>query len=149
MPETPADALDAPDVSHRAAPSAPADFWLALQEHVAQRRPSIAAFLQAGRILAQTDKELVIGFAKQDSFSRETLRDPENLLVVREAVHAVLGRSLQVKIEALDRAPDAENGTPSAVGGLSASVPATEGLQRQKRETIQAVLDIFEGKLIM
>ena len=33
--------------------------------------------------------------------------------------------------------------------GLSANVPATEELQHQKRETIQAVLDIFDGKLIM
>jgi DNA polymerase-3 subunit gamma/tau len=149
VPETLTEAPEVPEVSHRATPSAPADFWLALQEHVAQRRPSIAAFLQAGRILTQTDKELVIGFARQDSFSRETLRDPENLLVVREAVHAVLGRPLQVKIEALDGTPGTDNGTHGAAGGLSASVPATEELQRQKRETIQAVLDIFDGKLIM
>jgi DNA polymerase-3 subunit gamma/tau len=147
--ETSADTADAPEVPRRVASSAPADFWSALQEHVAQRRPSIAAFLQAGRILAQTDKELVIGFAKQDSFSRETLRDAENLLVVRQAVHAILGRSLQVKIEALDEAPRANNGTHGAADGLSAHAPATEELQRQKRETIQAVLDIFDGKLIM
>jgi DNA polymerase-3 subunit gamma/tau len=148
-PEMSADATDAPEVPRPAAPSAAADFWPALQEHVAGRRPSIAAFLQAGRVLAQTDKELVIGFAKQDSFSRETLLEPENLIVVREAVHAVLGRPLQVKIEALDRPGSADNGTQGVAGGPSANVLATEELQRQKRETIQAVLDIFDGRLIM
>jgi DNA polymerase-3 subunit gamma/tau len=130
-------------------PAAPADFWQTLQEHVAEQRPSIAAFLQAGRILSRTDKELVIGFAKQDSFSRETLLDPENLVVVREAVNAVLGQSLQVKIEAFEGPASTDNGTQGTLGGSNASALAIEELQRQKRETIQAVLDIFDGRLIM
>jgi DNA polymerase-3 subunit gamma/tau len=132
-----------------AALSAPADFWQALQEYVAQRRPSIAAFLQPGRVLSQTEKELVIGFAKQDSFCRETLLDPENLLVVREAVQAVLGRPLQVKIAALDGASSGDHGMRGSMVGPSANALALEEQQRQKRETIQAVLDIFDGKLIM
>jgi DNA polymerase-3 subunit gamma/tau len=140
---------DTPDISPAVTPSPSADFWPALQEYVAERRPSIAAFLQAGRVLAQTDKELVIGFAKQDSFSRETLLDPENLVVVREAAHAVLGRPLQVRIEALDGPPRADNGTGGSAVGPNVNALAIEELQRQKRETIQAVLDIFDGRLIM
>jgi hypothetical protein len=132
-----------------AAPCAPADFWQALQEFVAERRPSIAAFLQPGRVLSQTEKELVIGFAKQDSFCRETLLDPENLMMVREAVQAVLGRPLQVKIAALDGAPSSDHGRRGSTVGPSANAFAIEEQQRQKRETIQAVLDIFDGKLIM
>jgi DNA polymerase-3 subunit gamma/tau len=132
-----------------AAPCAPADFWQALQEYVVERRPSIAAFLQPGRVLSQTEKELVIGFAKQDSFCSETLLDPENLMVVREAVQAVLGRPLQVKIAALDGASSSDHGMRGSTVGPSANALAIEEQQRQKRETIQAVLDIFDGKLLM
>jgi hypothetical protein len=92
---------------------------------------------------------LVIGFAKQDSFCRETLLDPENLRVVREAVQAVLGRPLQVKITALGGASGSDHGTHGSTVGPSANALAVEEQQRQKRETIQAVLDIFDGKLIM
>jgi DNA polymerase-3 subunit gamma/tau len=142
-------AADRSDIASPHTPSPSTDFWRALQEHVAERRPSIAAFLQAGQVLSQTDKELVIGFAKQDSFSRETLLDPENLVVVREAAHAILGRPLQVKIEALDGPPRADNGTAGAAVGPQMNAVAIEELQRQKRETIQAVLDVFDGRLIM
>jgi DNA polymerase-3 subunit gamma/tau len=158
LPANPSTALPQPVVSETtadpaeispAAPDAPADFWQALQEYVAERRPSIAAFLQPGRILSQTEKELVIGFAKQDSFCRETLLDPENLVVVREAVQAVLGRPLQVKIAALDGAPGSDHGMRGSAVGPSANALVIEEQQRQKRETIQAVLDIFDGKLLM
>jgi DNA polymerase-3 subunit gamma/tau len=132
-----------------AAPSAPADFWTALQEHVAERRPSLAAFLQAGQVLTQTDTELVIGFGRQESFCRETLSDPENFMVVREAVQAVFGRPLHVQLTALDGAAGAAKGDPGAAVDANANAGATEELQRQKRETIQAVLDIFDGRLIM
>jgi DNA polymerase-3 subunit gamma/tau len=123
------------------------DFWEALQEHVAGRRPSVGAFLQAGRVLSCTDQELVIGFAKQDSFSRANLLEPENLVVVREAVQAVFGRPLQVKIVALDDANS--NGVQRAEDGAKHVAVADEEMQRKKRETIQAVLDIFDGRLIM
>jgi DNA polymerase-3 subunit gamma/tau len=145
VPETTA----APAELSPATPSAPADFWQALQEYVAERRPSIAAFLQPGRVLSQTEKELVIGFAKQDSFCRQTLLDPENLIVVREAVQAVLGQPLQVKIAALDGPPSSDHGMRGATVEASTNTLVIEEQQRQKRETIQAVLDIFDGKLIM
>jgi DNA polymerase-3 subunit gamma/tau len=140
---------DTAELSPAIAPSAPADFWQALQEYVAERRPSIAAFLQPGRVVSQTDKELVVGFARQDSFCRQTLLDPENLIVVREAVQAVLGRPLQVKITALDGPPGSDHGRSGAAVEAKANALVMEEQQRQKRETIQAVLDIFDGKLIM
>jgi DNA polymerase-3 subunit gamma/tau len=148
---TPVPKLTTPslEVSDTPTPSASADFWTALQEHVAARRPSLAAFLQAGQVLTQTDTELVIGFGRQESFSRETLSDPENLTVVREAVKAVFGRPLHVKLTALDGAAGTEKGAPGAAIGANANAGTTEELHRQKRETIQAVLDIFDGRLIV
>jgi hypothetical protein len=122
------------------------DFWAALQEHVARRRPSVAAFLQAGRILRHDAHKLVIGFAKADSFCQASLLERENLSLVREAVEAVGGRPLQVEIVGLES--HTHNGTEVV---QSETVPRTEALadvQKQKKEIIQAVLDIFDGTVI-
>jgi DNA polymerase-3 subunit gamma/tau len=133
-----------------AVPAAPrADFWEALQEHVHARRPPIAAFLQAGRVLARTEQELVIAFDRQDSFSREQLLDPENLAVVREAVRTVLGQPLQVKLVMPDDPASGSNGASRTEGGTGQRTLAQEDMQRKKRETIQEVLDIFDARLIM
>jgi DNA polymerase III gamma/tau subunit len=126
------------------------DFWQSLQAYFADRRPSLAAFLQAGRMIARTDEELVIAFAPEDRFSYSSLQDPDNLVVVRNAVQEVLGQPLQVIIKALDNHTD-----PIRAGGAlgealdNPNTVVTEDLQQQKRETIQAVLDIFDGRIIM
>jgi DNA polymerase-3 subunit gamma/tau len=131
--------------NHNTAPLAGGDFWGALLEYVAERRPSLAAFLQAGRVLACTEEEVVIGFTRQERFSCMSLREPENLVVVRKAVQAVSGRPLQVKIEALD---DKAGGTTGGEAPTAQGTLAMEELQRKKREAIQAVLDIFDGRII-
>jgi DNA polymerase-3 subunit gamma/tau len=123
------------------------DFWEILQEHVRQKRPMIAGFLQVGQVQSQTDHELVLGFTKQDHFVYKELLEPENLAVVREAVRSVLGQPLQVKLMLLDDAANGSQAARSQEGGGEGST--LEDLQRQKRETIQAVLDIFDGRLIM
>jgi DNA polymerase-3 subunit gamma/tau len=125
------------------------DFWETLQESVAKRRPSLAAFLQDGRIIKRTDTELVIGFAPEDRFSCASLQEPENLLVVRETVQALLGQPLQVIIKALN------DDTDPIRGGISGGMISNQNTvipgdaQQQKRETIQAVLDVFDGRIIM
>jgi hypothetical protein len=113
------------------------------------RRPSIAALLQAGRVLACTEKELRISFTRQDNFSRLHLLEPENLALVREAAAVVFGRPLQVRLEGPDDAASGSNGGHGTEVETGQETLATEAAQRQKRETIQAVLDIFDGKLIM
>ena len=142
-----------PAATLESAPSTPAavprDFWEALQEHVHAKRPSIAGFLQAGRVQQQTEQELLIAFAKQDKFAYERLLEPENMLVVREAVHTVLGQPLQVKLLMPDDTANSSNGIRNLEGGGGQVVPAQDEMQRMKREAIQAVLDIFDGRLIM
>jgi DNA polymerase-3 subunit gamma/tau len=151
--EAPAPAAPGPAAPPASAPSAPPavprDFWEALQEHVHARRPSIAGFLQAGQVQKQTEQELLIAFAKQAKFAYERLLEPENMVVVREAVHAVLGQPLQVKLLMLEDAATSSNGIRNPAGGGGQVVPAQDEMQRMKRETIQAVLDIFDGRLIM
>ncbi len=130
-------------------PAAAHDFWSTLQEHVAGRRPSLAAFLQPGRVLVHDEGKLVIGFAEEDKFARESLRDRENLAEVRAAVEAVTGRPLRVEIVALEEArqPDGSHDaeTPAVV---SRSPQVSDEIRQQKNDTIQAVLDIFDGVII-
>jgi DNA polymerase-3 subunit gamma/tau len=138
------------EMSHGSSPSTDGNFWESLRDQVAKRRPSLAAFLQAGRVVTHTETELVIGFAKQERFGYTSLREPENLVVIREAVQTVLGQSLQVKIEMLD--DTASDGASSTVNDqvlVDQETYAMEDQQRKKRETIQAVLDIFDGRIIM
>jgi hypothetical protein len=77
--------------------------------------------------------------------------DRDNLDVVREAAEAVGGRPVHVKIVALDE-PQAQRGQDGGAGEASSAQQAGDStradLQRQKREAIQAVLDIFDGTII-
>jgi DNA polymerase III gamma/tau subunit len=123
---------------------APPDFWEALQEYVTKRRPSVAAFLQSGRILVHDEQRLVIGFA--NSFSRTSLLERDNLATVREAVEAVGGRPLQVEMVALSS--HSGDGIEATGGVTVQRAEALEEAQQQKREIIQAVLDIFDGTII-
>lgn len=125
------------------------DFWEALQESIANHRPSLAAFLRDGQLIKRTDSELVISFAAENRFSCASLQEPENLLVVREAVQALLGQPLQVIIKALDDDTVPSRGGVSGAMVSNPNTAVTGDIQQQKRETIQAVLDIFDGRIIM
>ena len=121
----------------------------ALQEHLIQQRPSVAAFLQPGRILSQTPTKIVIGFGKADEFNRSNLQERENLAAVRDAIETLTGSTLQVDLVSLENyrsgsEPDGEINTDPVEDGEA----AREILKKQKRETIQAVLDIFDGTII-
>ena len=97
--------------------------------------------------MSRTDTELVIGFKQEDRFSCASLQEPENLLVVREAAQALQGQPLQVIIKALN--DDTALSRDVSSGGAMANQNTVGDLQQQKRETIQAVLDIFDGRIIM
>jgi DNA polymerase-3 subunit gamma/tau len=144
MPAAPA-AASAPEGTA----SAGQDFWHTLLAWVDKRRPSIAACLQTGRIVSRTDEALVIGFPAQEHFSCSTVQEPENLTLIREAVQAVTNRPLRVTIKLQDQKPERANGSSDSQAPVPAGQPSQEALQQQKRESIQAVLDIFDGRIIM
>jgi DNA polymerase-3 subunit gamma/tau len=125
------------------------DFWPTLLAWVDTRRPSIAACLQTGRIVSRTDEALVIGFPARERFSCSTVQEPENLTLIRQAVQAVTSRPLRVTITLLDEEPERANGSGDPQTPAPAVQSSQEALQQQKRESIQAVLDIFDGRIIM
>jgi len=120
-----------------------AGLWEALQQRVMEQRPSLGGPMQHGQAQTLDGQRLVVSFAKQDTFSLEYLRDPENLLVVREAAQALLGRSCQIVLEASDTGNGDGHGRAQPGVLSAAEAEAQEERQRQKNDLKQAVIDIF------
>lgn len=138
----------APDVPSQAQPCEtpePAEnFWETLQQRVAERRPSLAAFLEPGSLLAHDTQKLVVGFMRRDNFCRTSLLEPDNLQVIREVAQSLVGHPIQVTIAALDEHGSIEaSGTPDTKSAMQPDIGAKEELQRKKNELKQAVIDIF------
>jgi DNA polymerase-3 subunit gamma/tau len=126
----------------------PDDFWAALQDFLAEQRPSVAAFLQPGEVLLHNEEKLVVGFARAHSFNRSALLESENLAAVREAVESVGGRPLRVEIVSLEASTDDSPATMTSSVKTAQERSAVSDMQRQKRQAIQAVLDIFDGTIV-
>jgi hypothetical protein len=97
--------------------------------------------MQHGRPLSLDEHTLVVGFAHK--FSLEYLRDPDNFVVVRDAVQALLGRSFHIVLEPCEAGVTEIHGTPEAGATAEQQAGALEEVQRQKNELKQAVIDIF------
>jgi hypothetical protein len=117
--------------------------WEALQRRVTERRPSFTGHMQCGRPQTLDEHKLVVGFAKQDTFSLEYLLEPENLVVVRDAVQAILGRSFHIVLETVDARAAGIHGAPGTGAAAEPETGALEEIQRHKNELKQAVIDIF------
>jgi hypothetical protein len=115
--------------------------WEALRQRVTERRPPLESHMQHGRPLILDEHKLVIGFANK--FSLEYLRDPENLVVLRDAAQTLLGRSFNIALEPSEVGAVEVKGTlePRAITEQQAG--ALGEVQRQKNELKQAVIDIF------
>jgi DNA polymerase-3 subunit gamma/tau len=115
--------------------------WEALQQRVTERRPPLGGHMQHGRPLTLDEHKLVIGFANK--FSLEYLREPENLVVLRDAAQTLLGRSCNIVLEPSDVGGAQINGTPETGTTAERQTSALGEVQRQKNELKQAVIDIF------
>ena len=127
-----------------APPSSEGDPWRMLQEHVAQKRPSLAGCLEQGTVVSNQDNKLTIGIHERDAFHLSRLREAENLAAVREIAQGLFGPDFQVVIESL---PDEEPDTASVPGAAAtdSDEPTLEDMQQSKLAFKQAVLDIFQA----
>jgi hypothetical protein len=97
--------------------------------------------MRHGRPLTLDEQKLVIGFANK--FSLEYLREPENLVVLRDAAQTLLGRPFNIVLEPSDGGAADSNGTRKIGAIAEPQTEAVEEVQRQKNELKQAVIDIF------
>jgi len=148
-PEAPVAAVpEAPPALASPPQTSPEDFWGALQDFLAERRPSVAAFLQPGEVLLHNEEKLVVGFARDHSFNRSALLERENLEAVREAAESVGGRRLRVEIVSLEPPMDDSHAAVASSVDTAHDQAVVSARQKQKRQTIQAVLDIFDGTIV-
>jgi hypothetical protein len=129
------------EVPQSAALNTAEGLWEALQQRVTERRPPLGGHMQHGHPLSLDGHKLVIGFANK--FSLEYLRDPENLVVLREAAEMLLRRPFNIVLEPSDVGVAEINGTLETGTTAKQQAGALEEVQRQKNELKQAVIDIF------
>jgi DNA polymerase-3 subunit gamma/tau len=134
-------AVSLSEAPRHAALSTAEGLWEALQQCITERRPPLAGHIQHGRPLTLDEHKLVIGFTNK--FSLEYLREPENLVVLRDAAQTLLGRSCNVVLEPSEVGVADTNGTPETGTTAEPQTGALEEVQRQKNELKQAVIDIF------
>jgi DNA polymerase III subunit gamma/tau len=115
--------------------------WEALKQRVTERRAPLGGYMQQGRPLTRDEHKLVIGFDK--NFPLEQLKDPESLVVLREAAEMLLGRPFNIVLELSNVGVARINGTPETGATAEQQAGALEEVQRQKNELKQAVIDIF------
>jgi hypothetical protein len=115
--------------------------WEALQQRVTKRRAPLESHMQHGRPLSLDEHKLVVGFANK--FSLDYLRDPENLVVLRDVVQTLRGPSFNIALEPSDVGVADIAGTPETGTAAEPQTGTREEVQRQKNELKQAVIDIF------
>lgn len=143
-PRTPTvSAAPAAAAPHSAGLTTAEGLWAALQQRVTERRGLLGAWMAHGRPLALDGQRLVVGFAKQDKFALDSLLDAEHLTVVRDTAQALLGRPLQITLEALPEGASGGDPTAGTPRVSAQETAALEELQRQKNALKQAVIDIF------
>jgi DNA polymerase-3 subunit gamma/tau len=137
----PVPAMSVSEAPQQAGLSTAEGLWEALQQRVTERRAPLSGHMRHGRPLSLDEHKLVIGFANK--FSLEYLREPENLVVLRDAAQTLLGRSFNIALEPGDVGAAEINGTLKIGATAEPQAGAVEEVQRQKNELKQAVIDIF------
>jgi DNA polymerase-3 subunit gamma/tau len=137
----PAPAMPPSEAPQGAALSTAEGLWEALQQRVTERRPSLGGPMQHGRPLSLDEQKLVVGFT--DKFSLDYLQDPDNLVVIRDAAQALLGRPFRIALESGEAGATELHGTLKTGATAEPQAGALEEVQRQKNELKQAVIDIF------
>ncbi|HSE58859.1 MAG TPA: DNA polymerase III subunit gamma/tau, partial [Nitrospiraceae bacterium] len=80
--------------------------WEHFVERMAATHPSIASFLERGRLVEMEHGEIVLGYAKTESVARAMMEKEDNLRIMRSVAEELAGRPVTVRIaELADAAP--------------------------------------------
>ena len=117
------------------APSRPSDPITAFKEEAARRKPNLGGFLDAAEDIRYEDGRASILCPQGDSYLKGRLE--ANRTILEEAAAAVWGPGTRVDILEGRSAPK-----PAAAEAKPAPVQQVEQIP-----TVQAVLDIFQGRI--
>ncbi|MEX5214274.1 MAG: DNA polymerase III subunit gamma/tau [Nitrospiraceae bacterium] len=106
-------------------PLLPALEWEQFVERIAAAHPSIASFLERGRLLDLKGEEVVLGYARTESVARAMMEKEDNLRVMQSVAESLAGRPVTVRITEL---------TASAPAGPT--MAETRAARRQEEATL-------------
>jgi DNA polymerase-3 subunit gamma/tau len=113
------------------------DLWNRIMATLRSKKPSLASFLEQGRLMDMTDKTMVIGV--RGSFQLVQVEKRENLDFIEQTAGDVLGRKVQLKIQSLAEAPKPEAKQKSA----------KKNKPTEQDPAVQDVLRVFpQGEII-
>ncbi|CAI4030012.1 DNA polymerase III subunits gamma and tau [Nitrospira tepida] len=75
--------------------------WEHFVECMAATHPSIASFLERGRLVEMEHGEIVLGYAKTETVARAMMEKEDNLRIMRSVAEALAGRPVTVRIAEL------------------------------------------------
>ncbi len=121
-----------------AAAGAHDDLWSRIMAVLKSKKPGLASALSHGKIIEQTDTELVIG-VQGASFQVKKAEEPENRGLIEQVAGEVLGKKVQVKVRAVEAPTKAESKVKSP----------KKNKPEEQDPAIQDVLRVFpEGEII-
>lgn len=82
-------------------PLLPALKWEQFVERIAAAHPSIASFLERGRLLDLKREEVVLGYARTESVARAMMEKEDNLRVMQSVAESLAGCPVTVRITEL------------------------------------------------
>ncbi len=119
-------------------------------DRIAEQKLSLATFLQQAPSVHLTDGTLVVTVREKQGFLKTALESADNLSVLREAAGAVMGRTIEVRVE-----PEAPSDADlSAVAGREGQGSAPL-LKRERligealaEPLVRSVMDLFKGQIV-
>ncbi len=145
-------ATEKPRSTESAPVSAPLDdprgVWCGVIDALRQKRRTLAAVFEVGRVLKFTRAELEIGFS--DAFELEQVRDPESMEAIKTLLAAALGAA-PPRIRFTELAAGAADLPPSLSEERQKS--STEERERTKKglsehPNVQAAQEVLGAKLL-
>ena len=113
------------------------DIWKSILADLRDKKPGLAAFLNASRILERTESSLLVGVVGS-AFQMDQVTEKENRSLLEEIASAVAGRPQTISFKALSAEPKA----------AAKSQPPRRTPPRQPNPLVEDALSIFDGKII-
>ncbi|MBF0489635.1 MAG: DNA polymerase III subunit gamma/tau [Candidatus Omnitrophica bacterium] len=99
--------------------------WHALTHAVSEKKMSLATYMQEAAAVSYNDGNLVIGFAKEHNFAKDSMAGKDNAALVEKIFSQKLGRSIYITIRLLD-----------------------EAVAKEAQPIVQDAIEMFGGKVI-
>jgi DNA polymerase-3 subunit gamma/tau len=127
-----------------AEPDSREDLFGRLVERVRKEGVVLASFLEHGRLTKVEGEGLEITFDAGNGLFVDTLRERENLALLRRAAYEILGRKVEVRLVALEL----EKGQAAAKKAEETDLKKKYRREALEHPLIQGVLEVFQAQVV-